>query len=174
MLVCAQSLQLCPTLCDPMDWSLPGSSVHGVVEAKYWSRYCYALLQGTFLTWGSNLCLLHLLHCRWIPYPLTHLGSPYRVTDCNYKEMLKKEKGKSLMTIQGGRVGAEEYVRPKRASGGKFQELGWPFPLNWVLATGGSWNIPLTHTFMCHSVYVIFFIVKVIRKKKTLTVQKVR
>ena len=27
----AQSLQLCPVLCDPMDNSLPGSSVHGIV-----------------------------------------------------------------------------------------------------------------------------------------------
>ena len=24
---------LCPTLCDPMDCSLPGSSVHGILEA---------------------------------------------------------------------------------------------------------------------------------------------
>ena len=28
--VCAQLLQLCPTLCDPMDYSPPGSSVHGI------------------------------------------------------------------------------------------------------------------------------------------------
>ena len=26
----AKSLQSCPTLCDPMDCSLPGSSVHGI------------------------------------------------------------------------------------------------------------------------------------------------
>ena len=26
----AKSLQLCPTLCNPMDYSLPGSSVHGI------------------------------------------------------------------------------------------------------------------------------------------------
>ena len=26
--------QLCPTLSDPMDWSLPGSSVHGVFQAR--------------------------------------------------------------------------------------------------------------------------------------------
>ena len=26
-----------PTLCDPMDCSLPGSSVHGISQAKYWS-----------------------------------------------------------------------------------------------------------------------------------------
>ena len=30
---CAQSLQLCPTLCGPMDCSPPGSSVHGILQA---------------------------------------------------------------------------------------------------------------------------------------------
>ena len=32
--VCIKSLQLCPTLCDPMDYSLPGSSVHGILQAR--------------------------------------------------------------------------------------------------------------------------------------------
>ena len=31
--VCAQSLQLCPTLCDPMDCRPPGSFVHGIFQA---------------------------------------------------------------------------------------------------------------------------------------------
>ena len=26
--------QLCPTLCDPVDCSLPGSSVHGILQAR--------------------------------------------------------------------------------------------------------------------------------------------
>ena len=26
--------QLCPTLCDPMDCSLPGSSIHGILQAR--------------------------------------------------------------------------------------------------------------------------------------------
>ena len=30
----AQSLQLCLTLCDPMDYSLPGSSVHGIIQER--------------------------------------------------------------------------------------------------------------------------------------------
>ena len=30
----AKSLQLCPTLCDPMDCSPPGSSVHGFLRAR--------------------------------------------------------------------------------------------------------------------------------------------
>ena len=30
----AKSLQLCPTLCDPIDSSLPHSSVHGIFQAR--------------------------------------------------------------------------------------------------------------------------------------------
>ena len=32
--VCAKSLQSCPTLWDPMDCSPPGSSVHGILQAR--------------------------------------------------------------------------------------------------------------------------------------------
>ena len=31
---CARSLQLCSTLCHPMDCSLPGSSVHRILQAR--------------------------------------------------------------------------------------------------------------------------------------------
>ena len=33
MYVC-EVAQSCPTLCDPMDCSLPGSSVHGIFQAR--------------------------------------------------------------------------------------------------------------------------------------------
>ena len=32
-IVC-EVIQLCPTLCDSMDWSLPGSSIHGIFQAR--------------------------------------------------------------------------------------------------------------------------------------------
>ena len=32
----AKSLQSCPTLCDPMNHSLPASSVHGILRQEYW------------------------------------------------------------------------------------------------------------------------------------------
>ena len=32
--IAAKSLQLCSTLCDPMDSSPPGSSVHGILQAR--------------------------------------------------------------------------------------------------------------------------------------------
>ena len=31
---CVKSLQLCPTLCNPMDCSPPGSSVHGILQER--------------------------------------------------------------------------------------------------------------------------------------------
>ena len=34
----AESLQSCLTLCDPMDWSLPGSSLHGILQARILER----------------------------------------------------------------------------------------------------------------------------------------
>ena len=44
-------IQSCPTLCDPMDCSPPGSSVHGDCPGK---NIGYALLQGIFATLRLN------------------------------------------------------------------------------------------------------------------------
>ena len=64
--------QSCPTLWDPMDCSLPGSSVHGDSPGKNTGVGCHALLQGIFPTQGSNS---GLLHCRQILYWLSHQGT---------------------------------------------------------------------------------------------------
>ena len=59
--VCVQSLSHLITCC-PIDCSLPDSSAHGVFQARILEWECHFLLQGIFLTQGSNLHLLHLLH----------------------------------------------------------------------------------------------------------------
>ena len=75
--VCACSVvQSWPTLCDPMDCSPPGSSVHGISEARITRVGCHLLLQGIFPTQGSNPGLLHLLPWQVDSLPLSHLGSP--------------------------------------------------------------------------------------------------
>ena len=63
----AKLLHLCPTLCDPMDSSPPGSSVHRILQARTLVG-CHALLQGIFLTQGVNPCLLRLLHWQRVLY----------------------------------------------------------------------------------------------------------
>ena len=97
--------QSCPTLCDPMDCSLPDSSVHGDSPGKNTGVGCHALLQGIFPVQGWNP---GLPHCRQIPslteppgkpnqgfgsgraetYPLDHLGIPSKLLDWNLFKLL--------------------------------------------------------------------------------------
>ena len=51
---------------------------------EYWS--CHFLLQGIFLTQGSNPTLLH---CRQTLYHLSHLGSPHKHTYIQIYLLLK-------------------------------------------------------------------------------------
>ena len=65
--------QSCPTLCDLMDYSPPGTSVHGDSPGKNTGVGCHSLLQWIFPTQGSNPVLWH---CRQILYCLIHQGNP--------------------------------------------------------------------------------------------------
>ena len=57
--------QLCLTLCDPMDCNPPGSSVHGILQAR--------ILEGAAIPFSRewNLHLLHLLHWQADSLPFT-------------------------------------------------------------------------------------------------------
>ena len=68
--MCAQS---CPTLCKPMNCSPPGSSVHGILQAKYWRGLPFP--PPVDLPDPSiKPCLLHLLGWQADSLPLSHLG----------------------------------------------------------------------------------------------------
>ena len=56
-------------------WDFPGKNT-GVG--------CYFLLQGIFLTQGSKLHLLHLLHWQADSIPLCYLQSPFYTRECKY------------------------------------------------------------------------------------------
>ena len=67
-------VQSCPTLCNPIDCSPPGSSVPGIFPGKNIGADCHVLLQGIFPTQGSNLCLLSFLHWQAGSLPLVLRG----------------------------------------------------------------------------------------------------
>ena len=64
-----KSLQSCPTLCDPMDCSPPGSSVHGILRARTLEWVAISFSRGSSHR-GSNLRLLCLLHWQAGSLPL--------------------------------------------------------------------------------------------------------
>ena len=101
--------QLCLILCDPMDCSPPGSSVHGDSPGKN------TLLQGIFPTQRSNP---GPPHCGQILYRLSHWG-----------RVGKKKKSRSLRkTDQWGHVESEGRVIQEN----QVLMEGWSDPLHQI------------------------------------------
>ena len=69
LVVCGLVTKSRLTLCYPMNYSLPGSTVYEIFQARILEWVAISLLQGIFLTQGSNL---GLLPCRQILYQLSH------------------------------------------------------------------------------------------------------
>ena len=59
--------QSCLTLCNPMDCSLPGSSVHGILQARILEWVTISSPRGSFQQ-GWKLSLLPLWRCRRVLY----------------------------------------------------------------------------------------------------------
>ena len=64
----AKSLQLCLTLCDPIDGSPPGSSVHEIFQARILEWVAISFSRASYQP-------KDLLHCRQILYRLSYKGS---------------------------------------------------------------------------------------------------
>ena len=65
--------QWCPSLCGPMDCSPPGSSVHGIIQARilewvtiFSSRWCSPARDPTCVSWFDRWFLYHWV--TWKPY----------------------------------------------------------------------------------------------------------
>ena len=74
--------QLCLTLCDPMDCSLPGSSVYGIFQARILDWIAIHYFRGC--SWHRDWTCISCISCfgREILYQLHHLGSPWVLLDC--------------------------------------------------------------------------------------------
>ena len=66
----AKSLEVCLTRCDPMDCSPPGSSVHGILQARILEWVAVPSSRGSSQPRESNPCLLGFLHWQVDSLPL--------------------------------------------------------------------------------------------------------
>ena len=79
-LVCACSIgQLCPTLCDPMDCSPPGLSVHGILQARILEWVAISFSREIFPTQRLKLGLLYLQHLAGRFFTTEPLGKPLEI-----------------------------------------------------------------------------------------------
>ena len=71
--MCAKSLQLCSTLCDPVDCSLPGSPVHGILQARILEWVAISSSRGSSQPRGQTyVCYVSCIDRR-VLYPLCRL-----------------------------------------------------------------------------------------------------
>ena len=81
----AQLLQSCLTLCDPVDCSLPGSSVHGVLQARI-PQWIAMPSSSRFSRPRDQTHVSCLQHWQPDSLPLAPLGSPKRDI-CQHNEV---------------------------------------------------------------------------------------
>ena len=76
MYVCARLLQSCPTFCDPMDYRLPDSPLHGILQARILK--CVTMPSSRRSSQPRHRTSVFYVSCigRWVPYHSHHLRSP--------------------------------------------------------------------------------------------------
>ena len=84
----ALSPQSCLTLCNPMGCSPPGSSLHGISQARILEWVAISSSRGSCQCRDRTRSLLRLLHWQMDCLPLSHLGSPFWFTE----QLLKSRK----------------------------------------------------------------------------------
>ena len=79
-----QSLQSCPTLCNPMDYSPPGSSSHRISQERLLEWVAISFSRGSSRS-RDQTCISCI--GRWtfffFPLPLSHMGSPFLSDTCS-------------------------------------------------------------------------------------------
>ena len=78
----SEILQSCPTFCEPMDCGLPGSSVHGIFQARVLEWVAVSFSRGSSQFRDQT----HLPHCRKTLYRLNHQGDIYAIRDFFLKQ----------------------------------------------------------------------------------------
>ena len=97
--LCAQS---CPTLCNPMDWSPPGSSIHGILQARILEWVVISSSRGSSQPRGRThiSCISCngrqvLYHCAtWeahSPLPIHPSGLPLNLTPERFSDLPPKQ-----------------------------------------------------------------------------------
>ena len=63
----SEVVQLCPTLCNPMDCSLPGSSVHGIFQARIleWVAISFYRISAQPRDWTQASCIVGRCFTIW-------------------------------------------------------------------------------------------------------------
>ena len=130
----AKSPQSCLTLCDPRDCSLPGSSVHGILQARILEWVAMLSFRDSSQP-RDRICIFYVSYIgKWFFVLLSYLGSPYQwwgvglkkngkrctckqvgqqtkknsLMEESTKQMLHEQSRSWVLEVTGGRRGGEQ------------------------------------------------------------------
>ena len=102
--LCPKSLQSCPTLCNFVDCSLPGSSVHGILQARILEWVAMPSSRGSSQPRDQARvsCISYI--DRQVLYHQCHLGSPTSIGESKIFRRIPKMANRIILEGQGGGV----------------------------------------------------------------------
>ena len=107
--------QSCPTLCDPMDCSLPGSSVHGVFQARVleWSAIAFS----KFINWpvanqsvSGGLLDIKSERRSWVHAGCWYYENKYTCSCMCHRESVLRERGQRQGDITASKSGGKQNI----------------------------------------------------------------
>ena len=129
----AKLLQSCLTLCNPMNCSLPGSSVHGILQARTLEWVAMTFSRGssrprdrTHITYTSCIG-------RWILFHEGHLGSPQYFCNSNSKDTWPQS---IVANIKMMKKSAVSWELPNVTEGHEVTRIWWKMVLVDLLKAG--------------------------------------
>ena len=129
--------QLCPTLSDPMDYSTPGSFVHGIFQARVleWAAIAFSITVGQKLSFCLFILFMGFSRQEYwsglpFPSPVDHILSELStISQCKELTHLKRP-----------------WCWERLKAGGEGDDRGWdswmasPTRWTWVWVNSGSWR----------------------------------
>ena len=130
-----KSLQSCLTLCDPMDYSPPGSSVHGILQARIleWVATSFSRKSS-----GTQRLNPQLLHWQVDSLPLSHLGRSH-----------KEYQFSSVQSLSCVRLFATPWIAARQAS------VSISNSRSSLKLTSIASLIPSSHLILCHPLLLL-------------------
>ena len=131
--MCAKLLQSCLTLCDPMDCSLTGSSVHGILQARILEWVAISSSRGSSRPRDRNHFSCVSCIGRQILYHQHHLGSvTICLRNCALLNIVKRMKhiliqNRHQNVMEALLIIAKKCKQPKSPSSDELKNSPYPY-----------------------------------------------
>ena len=150
--------QLCPTLCNPVDCGLPGSSVHGIFQARELEWVAISFSGGSFWSrdWTWVSCIWYRCFTTWATREAQSSKVTFKILQARLQQYMKWELADVQAGFRKGRGTRDQIVNiswikekarhfqktSTSASSTKLKPLTVWITINWKILRDGNTRLP--------------------------------